>query len=68
MLQREHSAILLTFIKPLFVIKFFVLSIFEWPFYMDFTACLKTDFILFDLILYVPVNNLSVTLGQVFLG
>ena len=26
----EHSAILLTFIKPPFVIKIFVLSIFEW--------------------------------------
>ena len=31
MLQGEHSAILLTFIKPPFVIKIFVLSIFEWP-------------------------------------
>ena len=30
----------------------------------------ETDrqFVLFDLIIYVPVNNLSVTLGQVFLG
>ena len=36
MLQWEHSAILLTFIKLPFVIKTFVLSIFEWP--------LKTDF------------------------
>ena len=35
MLQREHSAILLTFIKVPFVIKTFVLSIFEWPFYAD---------------------------------
>ena len=33
MLQREHFAILLTFIKPPFVIKIFVLSIFKWPFY-----------------------------------
>ena len=32
MLQGEHSAILLTFIKLPFVIKIFVLSIFEWPF------------------------------------
>ena len=31
MLQWEHSAILLTFIKLPFVIKIFVLSIFEWP-------------------------------------
>ena len=32
MLQGEHSAILLTCIKQPFVIKIFVLSIFEWPF------------------------------------
>ena len=51
MLQREHSAILLTFIKPLelsailltciklpFVIKILVLSIFERPFYTGFTV------------------------------
>ena len=31
MLQREHSAILSTFIKLQFVIKSFVLSIFGWP-------------------------------------
>ena len=35
MLQREHSAILLTFIKLPVGIKTFVLSIFEWPFYTD---------------------------------
>ena len=34
----EHSAILLTFIKLLFVIKIFVLSIFDWPFYAGFTV------------------------------
>ena len=33
MLQGEHSAILLTFIKLPFVIKTFILSIFEWSFY-----------------------------------
>ena len=33
MLQWEHSAILLTFIKLQFVIKIFILSIFEWLFY-----------------------------------
>ena len=38
MLQGEHSAILLTFIKLPFVIKIFVLSIFEWPFYTSFTV------------------------------
>ena len=37
MLQREHSAILLTFIKLPFVNKIFVLSIFELSFYTDFT-------------------------------
>ena len=36
MLQREHSAIYLTFIKLPVVIKTFGLSIFEWPFYTGF--------------------------------
>ena len=38
MLQWEHSAILLTFIKLPFVIKIFVLSNSEWPFYTGFTV------------------------------
>ena len=38
MLQGEHSAILLPSIKVPFVIKIFVLSIFEWPFYTGFTV------------------------------
>ena len=38
MLQGEHSAILLTFIKLLFVIKIFVLSIFEWRLKTGFTV------------------------------
>ena len=42
MLQGEHSAILSTFIKLPFVIKVFVLSIFEWP--------LKTGFTVQDLV------------------
>ena len=37
MLQGEHFAILLAFIKLPFVIKIFVLSIFEWVFYTGFT-------------------------------
>ena len=41
MLQGEHSAILSTFIKLPFVIKIFVLSIFEWPFYTGFTVVPK---------------------------
>ena len=49
MLQGEHSAILLTFIKLPFVIKIFVLSIFEWPFKTGFTAfkILKIDTLFF---------------------
>ena len=39
MLQGEHSAILSIFIKLPFVIKIFVLSIFEWLFYTGFTVC-----------------------------
>ena len=48
MLQWEHSAILSTFIKLRFVIKIFVLSIFEWPFYTGFTvwACMSTFFVM----------------------
>ena len=38
MLQGEHSAILSTFVKLTFVIKIFVLSIFEWPLKTDFTV------------------------------
>ena len=38
MLQGELSAILSTFIKLPFIIKIFVLSIFEWPFYTGFTV------------------------------
>ena len=33
-----ESAILLTFIKPSFIIKIFVLSIFEWPLTTGFTV------------------------------
>ena len=38
MLQGEHSAIPSTFIRLLFVIKIFVLSVFEWPFHTGFTV------------------------------
>ena len=50
MLQWEHSAILVTFIKLSFVIKIFVLSIFEWP--------LKTGFIVY----YILVLTLTLCL------
>ena len=36
---REHSAILLTFIKLPFVFKTFVLSVFEWQLTTGFTVC-----------------------------
>ena len=35
---REHSAILLTFIRLPFVFKIFVMSIFEWPLKTGFTV------------------------------
>ena len=38
MLQGEHSAMLSAFIKLPFVIKIFVLSIFEWPLKTGFTV------------------------------
>ena len=38
MLQGEHSAILMTFIRLPFVIKIFISSIFEWPFYTGFIS------------------------------
>ena len=44
MFQGEHSAILLTFIKLPFVIKIFVLFIFEWLFY---TGCRFTQVLLY---------------------
>ena len=34
----EHSALLSTFIKLPIVIKIFVLSFFEWPFYTGFAV------------------------------
>ena len=38
MLQGKQSTILSTFIKLIIVIKIFVLSIFEWPFYTGYTV------------------------------
>ena len=51
MLQGEHSAILLTFIKLPFAIKIFVLSIFEWSFDTGFTVYLFHHFFIH------PANN-----------
>ena len=41
----EYSAILSTFIKLPFVIKIFVLPIFEWPFYTGFTVYMTNVFL-----------------------
>ena len=38
MLQGEHSALLSNFIKPPFLIKIFILSIFEWLLKTGFTV------------------------------
>ena len=46
MLQWEHSAIFPTFIKLPSVIKIFVLSIFEWPFYTGFIVLLNVNLII----------------------
>ena len=43
MLQREHSAILSTYIKLPFVMKNFVLSIFEWQLKTGFTVLMAYD-------------------------
>ena len=54
MLQVEHSAILLTFIKQPFSIKTFVLSIFKWP--------LKTGFTVFkELMIFYSVKVVRMT-------
>ena len=46
MFQGEHSAILFAFIKLPFVIKIFVLSIFEWTFYIGFTVRRRLSFLI----------------------
>ena len=48
MLQGEHSAVLLTFIKLPFVIKIFVSSIFEWLFNTGFTVNKKNQVTVFS--------------------
>ena len=55
MLQGEYSAILSIFIKLPFVIKIFVLSIFEWPFYTGFTI------FIFDM---VDIDGCQARLGE----
>ena len=70
MLLREHSAILSTFIKLPFVIKIYVLSIFEWQFYTDFTVfkllCKhkNEDFSKNALLSRLNLNTLAVTVSH----
>ena len=52
----EHSAILSTFIKLPFVIKIFIVSIFEWPFYTGFTVFLKIYNVILPLLTAQYVN------------
>ena len=54
----EHSAILLTFIKLPFVVKIFVLSIFEWPFYTGFTVPSRRNIKLTSVLLKCYENTL----------
>ena len=61
--SKEHSAILLTCIKLPFVIKIFVLSIFEWSFYTGLTVYAKRTKISragpHNLAIWVKVQNLK---------
>ena len=54
MLQGELSAILSTFIKLTYVIKIFVLSIFEWPFNSGFTV--SQMFVFFSCVMSYDIN------------
>ena len=54
---REHSAILLTFIKLQFVFKLiFILSIFEWPLKTSFTVEAMTIINTYPMRLEIPVQ------------
>ena len=73
MLQGEHSAILLTFIKLPFVIKIFVLSNFEWPLYTGFTVPTKSadyglirpvHFIFISKLIDGPLNDVNLVTGM----
>ena len=47
MLQGEYSAILMTIKIPFVIIKIFLLSTFEWPFYTYFTCILHVYYMYF---------------------
>ena len=63
MLQREHSAILSTFIKLLFVIKIF----FEWLFCTGFTVDTISDIQVDGFTFITNEQNLSLEIMCVFL-
>ena len=56
-----HSAILLTFIKLSFVIKIYVLSIFERPFYTGFTVHVFLTLMICYCVNYVRIHHSEVT-------
>ena len=60
MLQGEHSAIFSTFIKLPFVIKIFVLSIFEWPLKTGFTV-VKLDQCVYEFSLNLSFQKFNLT-------
>ena len=58
---REHSAILSTFIKLPFVIKIFVSSIFERPFYTGFTVICQFNlyYVIYELQQSIPIKSMK---------
>ena len=60
MLKGEHSAKLSTFIKLPFVIKIFVLSIFEWPLKTGFTVLFSLSLLVVSFDSLRSINNLLV--------
>ena len=56
----EHSAILLTFIKLPFVIKIFVLSIFEWKLKTGFTVLCDSKHLLTNTLVEIETVLTSV--------
>ena len=62
MLPLEHSAILSTFIKLPFVIKIFVLSVFEWPFKTGFTVFIFK--VSYSRVMWVYAEHSQVSVGR----
>ena len=58
MLQKEHSAILSTFIKLPLVFMIIVFSIFEWLFYTGFTVYYQLALVL-SVMLHVDLINVA---------